>query len=329
MQSKQPDVSTSLSQEDDSWNGMQAASVSVILYNRPEMAKRLISSLRQSKPGRIYVIADGPKSGNAKDAERVEATRAVLAMIDWDCKVFRDFSATNLGLRRRVTTGLDWVFSEEKATIVLEDDCIPNPSFIPFCSELIHRYESNKRVGRIGSRKMWRPSGSKESYELVSRSGIWGWATWRDVWQEFRKWELAKPNLTLIDVLRDVVATRGIFAKLVRIKLLSSLKNQNQWGVRFSVFCSSFGLFGISPSVDLVANIGVGKDSTHTKTSWLKLPEASDLVMPMTHPDIRNSIMTVDKRDKEWSRILFLGFLGVISERLGFPHENRIVGPRD
>jgi hypothetical protein len=46
----------------------------------------------------------------------------------------------NLGVGRRIATGLDWVFDQVDRAIVLEDGCVPHPSFFGFCQELLDRH---------------------------------------------------------------------------------------------------------------------------------------------------------------------------------------------
>ena len=41
-----------------------------------------------------------------------------------------NFSDKNMGLKNRVSSGIDWVFDHCDKAIILEDDCIPNPEFL-------------------------------------------------------------------------------------------------------------------------------------------------------------------------------------------------------
>ncbi len=47
--------------------------------------------------------------------------------------------------------GLDWVFSQVKQAIILEDDCLPESSFFPFCETLLGRYAQDREVAMIGA----------------------------------------------------------------------------------------------------------------------------------------------------------------------------------
>lgn len=46
-------------------------------------------------------------------------------------------------------SGISWVFEQVEAAILLEDDCVPAPTFFPFCTELLERYRMDARIGMI------------------------------------------------------------------------------------------------------------------------------------------------------------------------------------
>ena len=56
----------------------------------------------------------------------------MVEAVDWPCEVSTNYSDVNLGCGERVSSGLDWVFDSVERAIVLEDDCLPHPSFFPF-----------------------------------------------------------------------------------------------------------------------------------------------------------------------------------------------------
>ena len=86
----------------------------------------------------------------ASDVAKCAAARATIERVDWPCKITRCYSDCNIGLRRNVSEGLGWVFSQTERAIILEDDCLPHPSFFPFCEELLERYAEDRHVAMIG-----------------------------------------------------------------------------------------------------------------------------------------------------------------------------------
>ena len=74
---------------------------------------------------------------------------AAVAQVDWDCEVHHNYSETNLGCRQRVSSGISWVFEQVEDAIILEDDCLPHPTFFAFCAEMLECYRHDQRVSSI------------------------------------------------------------------------------------------------------------------------------------------------------------------------------------
>src|SRR4051812_36471078 len=98
--------------------------VVLIVFNRPDTTTRVFAAIRSVRPKQLFLIADGPRPDVTSDNDKCAATRAVVEGIDWPCQVFRRFADTNIGLRRNVAEGLDWVFRQAEQAIILEDDCL-------------------------------------------------------------------------------------------------------------------------------------------------------------------------------------------------------------
>ena len=106
--------------------------VAFLVFNRPDQTKKVFEAIRKAKPEKLLVIADGPRNERYGEAEKCRAVRAVMERIDWNCEVVRNYSDVNLGCRRRVSTGIDWIFEQVEEAIILEDDCLPHPTFLAF-----------------------------------------------------------------------------------------------------------------------------------------------------------------------------------------------------
>ena len=101
--------------------------VALIVFNRPDHTRRLMQELAKVKPKKILIIADGPR--NDDDQRACEETRKIATEIEWPCAVLRNYSAHNLGCRRRISSGIDWFFSQFDQAILIEDDCLPHRRF--------------------------------------------------------------------------------------------------------------------------------------------------------------------------------------------------------
>ncbi len=128
--------------------------VAFIIFNRPDTTSKVFEAIKQAKPKKLLVIADGPRINKPGEAEKCKQTRAITEQIDWDCEVLRNYSENNLGCRNRVSSGIDWVFENVDEAIIIEDDCLPNPSFFRFCQELLGKYRNNDEIFLISGNKV-------------------------------------------------------------------------------------------------------------------------------------------------------------------------------
>ena len=114
--------------------------VVLIVFNRPETTRRVFAAMAAARPSHLLLVADGPRADRPGEAERCELVRQIVTAVDWPCKVETQFAVENMGCGQRVISGLDWVFSLVEEAIILEDDCLPDPSLSLFarnCSNAI------------------------------------------------------------------------------------------------------------------------------------------------------------------------------------------------
>lgn len=123
--------------------------VAMLVFNRPELTARVFAAIRAARPQQLLIVADGPRNGHPEDVQRCAEIRRIVEQVDWPCRVFRNFSETNLGCKLRVSSGLDWVFSQVEEAIILEDDCLPDYSFFRFCQEMLENTEMILELHRL------------------------------------------------------------------------------------------------------------------------------------------------------------------------------------
>lgn len=156
----------------------QCAPVLLTVFNRPDKTAQMVTSLKEIKPCTIFVSADGPRPGRPEDLELCDRVRSiVLDQIDWGAEVITDFAPTNLGLRKRMATAISWALSRVDNIIVLEDDCIPDPLFFAYFSELLKKYSAYTYVGSItGDNFQPRGFDCGASYYFSRYPHCWWWA---------------------------------------------------------------------------------------------------------------------------------------------------------
>jgi len=260
--------------------------VALFIFNRPDTTARVFARIAAARPSRLFVVADGPRPAVPADAEACAATRAITEAVDWPCEVRRDYAPANLGCGRRVASGLDWVFSQVEEATILEDDCVPDPSFFPFCEELLDRFRTDERVMAISGDNFqggrWR---TRYSYYFSAVPHAWGWATWRRAWQHFDLEMLLWPEIRdggwLADLFHDRHAARywtEIFDAMLQHRI-------DTWDYQWFFACWAQGGLTVLPSVNLVSNIGFDGRATHTRipTPRAMVP-TGEMAFPLLHP---------------------------------------------
>jgi hypothetical protein len=154
-----------------------------LVFNRPETTKQVFEAIRQAKPPRLYVAADGPRANREGEAARASQVREIATAVDWPCELKTLFRDENLGCKNAVSSGIDWFFENEEQGIILEDDCLPHPDFFTFCETLLNRYASDERVWVVtGDNFQDGQQRSDGSYYFSRYNHVWGWASWRRAW---------------------------------------------------------------------------------------------------------------------------------------------------
>ncbi len=258
-----------------------------IIFNRPDTTARVFDEIARARPQTLLVIADGPRHGQPLDAEKCAAARAVIDRVDWKCEVLKDYSEANLGCGLRPATGLRWAFRQVEEAIILEDDCLPHPTFFRFCEELLERYRNDERVMHISGNNFLPDKRQSASYFFSRYCLSWGWASWRRAFQcfdwEMKLWSRLRDTSWLSDTLREPVAVEHWRAVFDRV-LGQAAKDVWDFQWLFAIWARQ-GLAAL-PGVNLVSNIGFGKDATHTKGMEHRLANLPqrEMLFPLVHP---------------------------------------------
>lgn len=277
----------------------------LIAFNRPDMFEQLVERLRESRPPRIYVAVDGPRPGHPTDEQRVQSTRDLVQRIDWTDDVHTLFQETNLGCGQGVSTAISWFFSTEERGIILEDDILPRESFFGFCSELLDRYEDDDHVLAISGCNFVPPEHLSQSgpYRFSRVPHIWGWATWRKVWEQhsldMSDWRERMPARKLWEVsghsIGGVVFWRSIFDLMARDQI-------DTWDMQFVFLGMERDMYTATANVNLVDNIGFGDTATHTEVRPAYLRPSEEIELPVRAMPVR-----IDERADAWSRKVVFG----------------------
>lgn len=261
--------------------------VAFMVFNRPDTTEKVFEAIRKVKPAKLLVVADGPRPDKLGESEKCAAVRAIIDRVDWDCEILKNYSEVNLGCKHRIASGLDWVFDRVEEAIILEDDCLPHPTFFRFCEELLVKYRNDRRIMTIcGSNVLTEWKSNIQSYHFSIYFNCWGWATWKRAWKYYDVDMKLWSETEIKQRVRDALADRNQY--LYRQKVLDKtyFGNCDTWDRQWTFSCLAHSGLSVIPSVNLISNIGFTQDSTHTSNSRderANLPLHS-MVFPMKEP---------------------------------------------
>lgn len=260
--------------------------VAFLVFNRPDCTARVFARIREARPPRLLVVADGPRPDRPDDAQRcAEVRRLIDDGVDWPCVVERNYAEGNLGCALRISSGLDWAFSRAERLIVLEDDCLPDLSFFRFCEEMLERYATDERIGQVcGCTRYFSRVDRAESY-LFSRYGpIWGWASWSRAWRHYDLQMKNWPEVRASGKLRKVVQSQAEYE--IRLALYNQLheKRPTTWDYQWGYTKLTKELLSIMPAVNLIENLGFSGEQTHGQATASFELKTGSVDFPLRHP---------------------------------------------
>jgi hypothetical protein len=269
--------------------------VAFLIFNRPNTTLRVFEAIRKVKPQKLLIVADGARF--PEEIKKCNEARSVIERVDWDCEVLTNLSEVNLGCKLRVSSGLDWVFSEVEEAIILEDDCLPTQSFFFFCQTLLEYYRYDSRVMHIsGNNFQFHNHATDYSYFFSKYGGIWGWASWRRAWRHYdrdmKTWGEFK-RTKMMDCVCD-----DLYEKVYWTKILDHVIQgiPNTWDYQWLYARWTQSHLSIVPAVNLVSNIGFNSSATHTNQQDHLANLYTEDIWEITHPSfvVRNRLADVD-----------------------------------
>jgi hypothetical protein len=285
--------------------------VVIFLYRRPAHVNELLVRLQLVRPARIWLVADGPKDTTEKSLCE-QARQAAQGGISWPCKIERFYADTNLGLKKRIETGLDQVFEREEEAIILEEDCHPTPNFFLFCEAMLKKYRNEPKVGAIsGNCFLPKKQLVATDYYFSRYVHIWGWSTWARAWKAYDRSRWAWPKQGFCNLFPNAEKTEEAYWNRIFGRMASG--ELSTWDYSWISWFWMQGWVSITPAQNLVRNVGFGPDATNTRDVLVKTGmEREDLLSaPFQGP------MEI-KADTELDRAVLLHHLLQQEGRLSF-----------
>jgi len=259
-----------------------------LVFNRLDTTKQVFEAIRQAKPPRLYIAADGARDAKEGEADKVQDVRNfVMQNIDWDCEVKTLFREKNLGCKYAVSGAITWFFENEEQGIILEDDCLPSQSFFWYCEELLIKYKNDFRIWHIsGDNFQNNIQRGDASYYFSKFNHVWGWASWANRWlaydvniKSFKKFKTESKIKFIFRNEKDCRYWLSVFDQVFRGDI-------DTWDYQWVYTMLINNGLSILPNKNLISNIGFGLEATHTKSldsQHSKIPRV-EMKNPLVHP---------------------------------------------
>lgn len=240
--------------------------VLLIAFNRPDTTAIVFQKIREAKPNKLYVAVDGPRKEKLGEDILCQEVIDITKQIDWNCEAKYLIQEKNLGCGLGVTKAISWIFETEEMAIILEDDIVAVQSFFNFAEELLVKYKDEEKVAMISANNYTPDYSMTEDYVFTKYGHIWGWATWKRVWDKFDinvpyiEDDLKNKKLKRNEISKQEYAYFKKYAQMI----LKSINNKtiNTWDYQFAYFRISNNLLSIAPRVNLASNIGTASSRT-------------------------------------------------------------------
>jgi len=297
-----------------------------IVFNRPDTTARVFEEIRKAKPCRFFIAADGVRVGNEDDKVLCQKTKDIVKNVDWNCEVKTLFQEKNLGCKNAVSTAINWFFENVEEGIILEDDCLPNPSFFTFCEEMLEKYRNKENIGIISGDNFIQEkileniNPNKDEYYFIRPVYIWGWATWKRAWNKYDIEMKSWPEVREQKKINKIFENKNVADFYNHLFQYAYIGGAKTWDIQWLFSCLMNNLLCIVPPRNLVSNIGIAGVHSKTESPFNNMPTESFSVENLKHPEyispnieIENIILNSTLADKFSYRILLVKILELLN----------------
>jgi len=262
-------------------------------FNRPELLKKRINEIYESKVENLYISIDGGSESHTVEMDLLKqyAQKKLSKLQYFNLNHHQD----NLGLVRHITREISNVLTKHQYIIVIEDDIKISTNFI---NNMINGLNIHKRDSSIGIVTGFSPLHFrylKNKWRISRYPYIWGWACSRAVWQSYTY------DLSEVDIEQKLLDSKSWnnlkpsqkikWLKLFRKVQVNPLETWDSQLV-FLSYCKDF--INLAPIFTIVGNEGFNDSrAVHTKSKKPKF---------VTTLNINHTIIT--KKSKTLNTIL-------------------------
>lgn len=259
--------------------------VLLLFHARVDCFKLVFEQVKKARPSILLCYQDGPR--NEKDYAGIQECRDIIENgVDWECMLYTNYLTENQGCDPSGYLSRKWAFSIVDKLIILEDDCVPSISFFRFCKEMLDYYANDQRISMITGINYQEITDCPYSYFFSSDVAIWGWATWKRVFdqeEEFYDWTKDSYHLKLLKKLMDERNERkNLFPMFMR----HANSGKAYFETIHIVYHFLNNCLSIVPKENLINNVGIS-GGTHYSSNLNMIPKGLRKIFEMNRYEIQ------------------------------------------
>lgn len=279
-------------------------------FKRYDTVLRILNVIKKINPSKLYLFSDGARN-DEENKLVVKAREIIEKAIDWDVELIKIYFNDNQGVYKQIGLGAKKVLEIEKMAIFLEDDNLPSLSFFQYCKELLIKYKKDTRILWIcGTNYLEKFHDEEEnSYVFTQHLMPCGWASWYEKFNKYYDGEIEYIlNKNVVKNMKKEYTNKKLFKQQYRSAKTEQVRkekglNFRSWDFQMALSIRANHLYGISPSVNLIENIGVDIHSEHGGTSFKNIMtkrfcgiKKQELHFPLKHPQVVLSNINYEKK---------------------------------
>ena len=269
--------------------------VLLFVFVRPDTLSKVFDVIKEAKPSKLFLVSDGPRKNNINDRKKINESRKIVEIIDWDCEVHRVYFDVNQGMYITFKKAMDYVFERVDRCIFLEDDVVTSVSFFDYCRQMLEKYRDDFRINMVsGMNHTGVYSEPNSDYFFTKGASIWGFALWKRTYELFYDFSYGEDAYSF-GCIKENAKKYKSFQKALAGYLYNQNYNGHPAGPEFYLGFTMFSQHQLTivPTKNMVCNIGYGEGNTHFGSNLNFLPKAIqklfnmetyEIEFPIKHP---------------------------------------------
>lgn len=248
---------------------MSLSPIVLFTYKRLNTLKQTVEALSANSlvaDSDLIVYSDGAKA--TTDEGIISEVRSYLKTISGFKTITIHESPSNKGLANSIIEGVTDVITQYGKVIVLEDDLVCSPNFLNYMNAALDFYNDEAKIFSITGYSIPINSNHPDSdVYFTSRSSSWGWATWKNRWENI-DWEVKdyfafKKDRTLR---RNFDKMGSDMSQMLDRQIKGKI---NSWAIRWCYHQFKYNLFSVHPFASKILNVGFNSpDASNTKEKF-------------------------------------------------------------